>query len=100
VELGGEGTLVGILPEAVYESSKFTCMVGDRIYLFTDGIYMTEITNGRKQTAFNKERFCSMLRECSELPFSMVIPTIRKRLSQYTCDDDYTLILIEIEASN
>jgi sigma-B regulation protein RsbU (phosphoserine phosphatase) len=100
VELGGEGTLVGILQEAVYESMKFTCQPGDRIYLFTDGIYMTEITHGRKQTAFNKERFCTMLRECSNLPFNLVIPTIRKRLSQYTCEDDYTLILIEIEASN
>jgi len=97
-ELAAAGTFLGIMDKIKFQESSFTCEKGDRIYLFTDGVFMTEIEDGRKRVALNNEKFKDILLSVNPLPFGEVIPAIKKQISGFTCEDDYTLLVIEVTA--
>ncbi|MBD3321907.1 MAG: SpoIIE family protein phosphatase [Chitinivibrionales bacterium] len=95
--LNASGTFIGIIDDPKYEQKKHHFRKGDRLYIFTDGIYeiMGEQSEARKGVLGYK-KFQEILVSCNQLPFEKVIPGIEQQLCQYTYEDDYTLIVIEI----
>jgi len=97
-QLAGNGTFIGIIDGANYEECSYTFEKGDRILLFTDGIY--EVLNvsdkSKDGDVLGYDKFVSLLSECNNLPFSKLVTGIQHRLSEFTYEDDYTLIAIEV----
>lgn len=97
IQLNAPGTLIGFPDmDPVFDQATFTLQSGDRICLFTDGIY--ELVNSEKQKpmTLGYHTFKEMLISCNSLSLEKVIPEIQKRLSGFTYKDDYTLIVIEV----
>ncbi|MCX7725640.1 MAG: SpoIIE family protein phosphatase [Chitinispirillaceae bacterium] len=97
VGLSTTGTFIGILPNNTFEEKIVKFEKGDRFFLFTDGIYEAEMSPSKTSyEPLGYEGFISILASCKDLPFSRIIPYIKGKLSNYTYDDDYTLIAMEI----
>jgi serine phosphatase RsbU (regulator of sigma subunit)/anti-sigma regulatory factor (Ser/Thr protein kinase) len=95
-QLGATGTFVGILNTAIYEQRKFYLEEGDRCYLCTDGIYEVFDAIQKAPEVLGFEKFIEIIRSVNHLPFHELIPTIRRKLSAFKYEDDYTLIVVEI----
>jgi len=97
IELSTPGTFIGILPGSVFTSATVSFDPGDRFYLFTDGVYEVDEPDTKgKLSLLGYDSFCSLLATCGNISFSKVMPHIRKTLGNYTYEDDYTLIAIEV----
>ncbi|MBD3344551.1 MAG: SpoIIE family protein phosphatase [Chitinivibrionales bacterium] len=94
--LSASGTFLGIIDNPEYEQNTYHFQKGDRLYLFTDGIYevMGE-QQEHKKGVLGYKKFQDILLSCNQLPFPKVIPGIEQQLCQYIYEDDYTLIVIE-----
>lgn len=97
LELDAPGTLVGILDNAQFSENTFSCRPGDRIFLFTDGVYMSTTAGGVQRPALTVESLRELLRSCAAQPFGQVIPTISQELSKYEREDDYTILVLEVK---
>lgn len=97
IQLSTPGTFIGILPGSTFTHATVKFEPGDRFYLFTDGIYEVDrpATKG-KHSLLGYEDFTKMLVSCNDLSFGKVLPHIRKTLTDYTYEDDFTLIAIEV----
>lgn len=91
-QLNSKGTFAGVIEDAAFDELTFNYQQGDRLYLFTDGIYEIQREN---ETYYGYDNFIKMLAEVNRLPFDEIIPAIKERFSQYTYNDDYTLLVIE-----
>ncbi|AHG18842.2 response regulator [Chania multitudinisentens RB-25] len=76
--IGDGGMPVGLLPQAEYQDSHFTLEIGDRLYLYSDGI--TECENDQ-QELYGEQRLQQLLRECRMLPKHQVFERVEKVLS-------------------
>jgi serine phosphatase RsbU (regulator of sigma subunit) len=94
-KLESSGPFIGIMETAKFEVKTVTLEKGDRLFLFTDGIYDVFDRNDSSQSRFGYDRFIQILSETSYLPFGKIITTIQHMLTDYTYSDDYTLIAIE-----
>jgi serine phosphatase RsbU (regulator of sigma subunit) len=94
IHLNCSGTFAGVLKDAVYEETSFNYRRGDRFYIFTDGIYEIQKNDGPH---YGYDRFVKLLADLRRLPVEQVIPAIEKHLAEYTFDDDYTILIMEIE---
>ncbi len=94
-KLESAGPFIGIMEEAKFEVKTITLEKGDRLFLFTDGIYDVFDRNDSSQDRFGYDRFIQILSETSYLPFGKIISTIQHMLTDYIYSDDYTLIAIE-----
>jgi serine phosphatase RsbU (regulator of sigma subunit) len=88
------GTFAGVLKDANYEEAVFNYRIGDRFFIFTDGIYEIQKNDGPH---YGYDRFVTLLSNFQRLPADRIIPAIEKHFADYTFNDDYTLIVIEIE---
>jgi serine phosphatase RsbU (regulator of sigma subunit) len=88
------GTFLGLIAGTQFDQNSTSFDNGDRIFLFTDGIYEALDTETRTEM-LGYDRFVQILSECNYLPFNKLLSSIQKQLSDYTYDDDYTLIAIE-----
>jgi sigma-B regulation protein RsbU (phosphoserine phosphatase) len=94
--LKSPGTLLGILESYRFQQETYQCRLGDRLYLFTDGVFVATIDKGVPQQAFDANRFHEIVGKHNHLPYSEVIPAISEELSHFVYEDDYTLIVIEV----
>ncbi len=96
-ELRTDGTFIGLIPDTTFEKKTITFEKGDRIYLFTDGIF--EVFDNREQQneMLGYERFIQMLRSHNSQSFSKAFSSIKNQLSKFSYDDDYTFIAIEMD---
>ncbi|MCL2182266.1 MAG: SpoIIE family protein phosphatase [Chitinispirillia bacterium] len=98
--LSGSGIFLGITGSSVYEQKEFAFENGDRIFWFTDGIYDVFRKNwgasGESGELLGYDKFAEMVKGTAGLPFEKIIGTLRKGLSGFDHDDDYTLIVAEI----
>jgi serine phosphatase RsbU (regulator of sigma subunit) len=92
--LNCKGTFAGVLKDAHYEEAVFNYRKGDRFFIFTDGIY--EIQK-QQEPLFGYDRFVKLLSDYHRLPTERLIPAIEEYFKEFTYNDDYTLIVIEIE---
>lgn len=96
-QLTTTGTFIGILANTTFEQATASFEKGDRIYLFTDGIY--EVDRPEEQGGggmLGYDGFVDLLASCRSIPFSKLLSSIRSKLSAYRYDDDYTLIAVEV----
>lgn len=96
IQLKASGTFVGLIDNAEYDEKSQKFEKGDRIYFFTDGIFETSSGQTGNEKMLGYDNFISLLKECNELPFAKIISTIQNKLSEFTYEDDYTLIALEI----
>ncbi|MHA7846009.1 PP2C family protein-serine/threonine phosphatase [Serratia sp. D1N4] len=75
--VGQGGMPVGLFPDAEYQDSDFTLDVGDRLYLYSDGI--TECESDR-QELYGEERLQQLLCEYRALAKSQVFERVEKAL--------------------
>jgi len=97
--LSGYGIFLGITGEATYEQKEFAFETGDRFFWFTDGIYDVYKKNGddgEKGVLLGYDKFTEMVKKTAGLPFEEIIGALRKGLSEFEHEDDYTLIVAEI----
>ncbi len=92
VSLEGSGPMAGIIEDATFEESVFAWEPGDRFYLFTDGMY--ERRKGEERS-FGYDRFTELLKGYRDVPAERVAEKLEERFSGFTCDDDYTMLVIE-----
>ncbi len=95
-ELTTPGTFIGILANTEFEEATVSFEKGDRIFLFTDGIYEVDRPVEEGGTMLGYDDFVALLASCNSVPFSKLLSGIRSRLSAYRYDDDYTLVAIEV----
>ncbi|MDR0307316.1 MAG: SpoIIE family protein phosphatase [Chitinispirillales bacterium] len=96
-KLDAEGTLLGIMENVDFEQKVFEFESGDRFFLFTDGIYDAVRENRNEGNAIlDYEQFMLFIRQTSDEPFEEQIQTIKKKLTNFKHEDDYTLIITEI----
>jgi serine phosphatase RsbU (regulator of sigma subunit) len=98
--LESPGTFAGIIENAVYESRDIDLDDGDRLFLFTDGIYEALEPNSKEQEMLGYDRFVQLLKECNCLPFKKILPSLQHQLEHFSYQDDYTLILVEFNFNN
>jgi sigma-B regulation protein RsbU (phosphoserine phosphatase) len=96
IQLEAVGMFAGILDKPAYEQRKFHFRKGDRCYLFTDGIFEVVDPSNPKSVVLGFKKFATMLASVNQVPFDDIIPEIKNRLSAFTYDDDYTLIVFEV----
>lgn len=92
--LNSMGTFAGVFEDATYEEAVFNYQKGDRFFMFTDGIY--EIQKAEEHH-FGYDRFIKLLNDYHSLPLDRIMHSLEEHFSQYTYNDDYTLIVIEIQ---
>ncbi len=80
LSVGLGGMPVGLFPDADYQDSHFTLDIGDRLYLYSDGI--TECENGQ-QELYGEERLQQLLCEYRMLPKNQVFECVEKALNTW-----------------
>ncbi|MEX0703840.1 MAG: GAF domain-containing SpoIIE family protein phosphatase [Planctomycetales bacterium] len=95
--LASHGMLLGILPDAAYESSRIVLAAGDVLVLYTDGI--TEAMS-RRQQMFRSEGIAGVLRAHPRDSARAVHDAICAGLSEHTLGgddaDDRTLLVLRV----
>ncbi|MDD5676274.1 MAG: SpoIIE family protein phosphatase, partial [Chitinivibrionales bacterium] len=97
--LTSSGTFIGMVENPQYQQQSFTFEKGDRLYLFTDGIYEIVEKNNTRKHRFGYRNFSDIVASCNSLAIDEIIPAIQERLSQFSYEDDYTLIVAEFTSS-
>ncbi len=94
-ELGGGGLIVGVLPEAAYETRSVRFHPGDQLFLYTDGI--PEAMNPR-QEQFSAPRLQAVLREASGVGPEALIAHVVQAVQHFTDgaapSDDVTALAV------
>ena len=100
-KLSHTGKLVGILPDAGYTIKREKISKGDRIFIFTDGLY--EEFN-REEEEFGEKRLLDILEKHKKEETTAIIITLLDALANHigfsnklSVYDDITLIGIDIE---
>lgn len=95
-KLNSKGTFLGILDDAFMEERRFYFEKGDKCFLFTDGIYEVTESDQDEEEVIGYTGFCKLIEKAASVDTDHVIPHIRKQLKPYKYDDDYTLVVFEI----
>jgi len=94
--IGTGGFPVGMMEKIAYEEDEFTFHVGNRLFLYSDGI--TECFNKNREQ-FSEERLQSLLIEWAHLPLRQLLNNLESALNEWKnesdFDDDITLLAIE-----
>lgn len=91
------GRLVGVVPETKYKEISMDFVKGDRLYIFTDGLY--EEFN-EKEEIYGEEELYDILQNNNRNPIKQIIEFILSDLKDFMGtrpqDDDITVIGLEI----
>ncbi len=94
VELARTGKIVGLLPQAEYEEGQADFTAGDRLFLFTDGVF--EQFN---ETEFGEERLRQCILALREADLASqtdgIIAALKEFLAGTPAQDDIALVAIE-----
>ena len=94
--VGGGGFPVGMFPEVEYEAISVDLAIGDRLFLYSDGV--TECANPAGEF-FSEARLRRLLEETALLPAALVITRVGEALREWKGDDnhqdDVTLLVLE-----
>jgi len=101
VELAATGLPIGVLDEAQHEEQELTLEIGDRLYLYTDGIIEAS-PSGTRAEEFGVERLRELLVEARAVSLDDSLARVREAVRTW-CGDrnpDDDLSLLAIEASD
>lgn len=91
------GRLIGVIPETKYNEVELKFSKGDRLYLFTDGIY--EEFNA-KDEIYGEEDLYDILKSNNHNPvkenIDFIISDVKEFMGSRPQDDDITIIGIEV----
>jgi serine phosphatase RsbU (regulator of sigma subunit) len=94
---GRPGPALGIFPTATYTTSTMPMKKGDRVMLFTDGLFEVE---GAAGTFFSEEQLHSTVTRYAALPaqefFDRVISDIHQFSERHSFDDDVCVVGMEV----
>jgi serine phosphatase RsbU (regulator of sigma subunit) len=94
-ELTEGGMVLGIFPEAEYQSDTVTLNPGDHLVLFTDGVVEALNTSGDE---FGEERLRKLLQAHATAPSSQILARIREAVASFSADtpqhDDITMMVM------
>jgi len=94
--IGQCGFPVGLLPDVDYDTMDIELAVGDRLFLYSDGITDCENAAGE---AFSEPRFCQLLEETADLSPRAVTEQVSRALHDWKGDDqhldDISVLLLE-----
>ena len=95
---GRPGPAIGIFPTASYTTSSTPMKKGDRVMLFTDGLFEVEDAAG---TFFTEEQLHSTVIRHAALPpqefFDRVINDVRQFSERKSFDDDVCVVGMEVQ---
>ena len=95
---GRPGPAIGIFPTASYVTSSSPMKKGDRVMLFTDGLFEVEDASG---TLFTEEQLHTTVTRYSGLPaqefFDRVISDVRQFSERKSFDDDVCAVGMEVQ---
>tara|TARA_B100000674_G_C37950878_1_gene967249 strand:- start:445 stop:2844 length:2400 start_codon:yes stop_codon:yes gene_type:complete len=98
-ELSAKGIPLGIMPEFNYELGETQIELGDRMFLYTDGVTEAE---DLYQELYGKERLLDILSKYSESSSKETLNAIKTSLGEYTrgleSNDDITMISFRRES--
>jgi len=98
---GSRGPVMGIFPSATYATAVRSMVRGDRVMLFTDGLYEVEDATG---AFFNEEQLrASASRHAALVPeefFDRVLGDIRKYSQSETFADDVCVVGMQIRRTD
>jgi sigma-B regulation protein RsbU (phosphoserine phosphatase) len=93
------GLLLGIFPEAVYETATVTLRAGDVLTLYSDGV--TEARNPKGEE-YGEERLEAFLRTHNALPPEKLVASLIGEIQQFTnaaqLADDVTVVVIRCDS--
>lgn len=94
--LGNGGLPIGVLPDADFEAVAFPFEAGDRVLVFSDGVYENANTENE---IYSEERFIQFLNDNATCNTEVLLQKIREELSAWTgagsLSDDVSLIVAE-----
>ena len=95
---GRPGPAIGIFPTASYVTSTSPMKKGDRVMLFTDGLFEVEDASG---TLFTEEQLHTTVTRYAGLPaqefFDRVISDVRQFSERKSFDDDVCVVGMEVQ---
>lgn len=96
IDLGANGLPLGIDPGQAYRSVAWQLAVGERLFLFTDGIYEARDRAGLE---FGRQRLQGVLRQLARLPLERATHELVERVKAYMegsdFEDDFTVLAVE-----
>jgi len=100
-KLGNGGFPVGLLEDATYTQDEFMLDIGDRLFLYTDGL--TEATN-KDEEQFSTERLLKILEKNRLLSINKLMQTINDELFRFSenelFSDDISMMVLERDFSS
>jgi len=94
--LGDGGLPIGVLPDAEFEEIAFPFELGDKVLVFSDGIYENANTENE---VYSEERFIQFLTENATCSTEVLLQKIREALDAWTdggkLSDDVSLVIAE-----
>jgi len=95
---GRPGPAMGLFPTASYATSSSPMKKGDRVMLFTDGLFEVEDASGR---LFTEEQLHTTVTRYAALPaqefFDRVINDVRQFSERKSFDDDVCVVGMEVQ---
>lgn len=83
--VGCGGMPVGLFEEAEYQDSDFSLGIGDRLYLYSDGIVECE---GPRQELYGEQRLQELLGQSRRLAKHQVFAKVENVLNAWRCNED------------
>ena len=100
-EIEENGLMLGMFPDATYTSIDIPFAPGDRVLLYTDGLFEAKNSNHEE---FGRGRCAQFLESQRALPASRVVADLLSRVASFSAansrnpspqDDDITLLLLD-----
>ena len=96
-QLPAGGPVLGLLPDAVYQSGDANLNSGDLLVLFSDGLVEAENSNG---VEFGQERIEEVIRDNADLPPDELKQRVLGQLGTFmgseALQDDMTLLIVRV----
>ncbi|MEM7180838.1 MAG: GAF domain-containing SpoIIE family protein phosphatase [Spirochaetota bacterium] len=97
IELEKTGRIIGLLDNSTYKTTTLDFSPGDRIFLFTDGIF--EETN-KDNEIFGELRLKQVVEKHINEPYNLILSHVMKEVYEFTESvgllDDLTMLFIEL----
>ena len=96
-ETAKHGPVLGLFEEAVYETERHPLAMGDRVVLFTDGVYEVDDPSGEQ---YGVERLLKAVRRRLNLPTEAMFDDLLSEIRQFSAGrefaDDVCLVGMEV----
>jgi sigma-B regulation protein RsbU (phosphoserine phosphatase) len=93
-EIGGEGALLGVMPEERFEPLSLTLAPGDRLIFFTDGVETLFVPPGEPA---DMDCWRAAMRERRQLPADELLADLWQHFEKRgAVDDDVTVVTMEM----